>query len=133
MKFFTILAAAQGIYFLLTGIWPLVHIESFIDVTGYKTDLWLVKTVGALVLPMSFTLLYMAWRAKDRTPAIILGMGSALAFIIIDCYYALNDTIRDIYLADAAAEAVIFFAWCFVIYKEVSHSKVIHINTNPGK
>jgi hypothetical protein len=39
----------QAVYFLITGIWPLLHIESFMKVTGPKRDLWLVKTVGVLV------------------------------------------------------------------------------------
>ena len=38
-----------SIYFMLTGIWPVVHMPSFIAVTGPKTDLWLVRTVGLLI------------------------------------------------------------------------------------
>jgi hypothetical protein len=43
------LAARQGVYYLLTGVWPLPSIGSFQRVTGPKTDLWLVRTVGVLV------------------------------------------------------------------------------------
>lgn len=32
----------QGCYYLITLIWPLVHIKSFMAVTGYKRDVWLV-------------------------------------------------------------------------------------------
>jgi hypothetical protein len=28
----TAVAAVQGVYFLLTGVWPLVHVESFLAV-----------------------------------------------------------------------------------------------------
>jgi hypothetical protein len=38
----------QAIYYLFTGIWPLVHLASFEAVTGPKTDDWLVQTVGVL-------------------------------------------------------------------------------------
>jgi hypothetical protein len=34
----------QGIYYLLTGLWPLVSIGTFQMVTGEKTDVWLVHT-----------------------------------------------------------------------------------------
>lgn len=37
------LAAVHGGYFLLTGIWPLVHRRSFERVTGPKSDYWLVQ------------------------------------------------------------------------------------------
>ena len=46
----SVVAFVQGSYFLITGIWSsLIHIDSFQRVTGRKTDLWLVKTVGILV------------------------------------------------------------------------------------
>lgn len=49
------IAGVQGIYFLLTGLWPLVSIESFQWVTGPKTDLWLVYCVGCLVAVIGVT------------------------------------------------------------------------------
>lgn len=39
---------AQGGYFAVTGIWPLVSMRGFEWVTGPRTGRWLVKTVGAL-------------------------------------------------------------------------------------
>jgi len=35
---FTYLCLIQGVYYLLTGLWPLVSIETFQMVTGPKTD-----------------------------------------------------------------------------------------------
>lgn len=43
------LARWMGWYYLMTGIWPLLHIRSFVWMTGPKTDRWLVKAVGGLV------------------------------------------------------------------------------------
>src|ERR1051325_9114038 len=43
-------AVAQGVYYVVSGAWPLVYIDSFQKVTGRNTDLWLVHTVGLLVL-----------------------------------------------------------------------------------
>ncbi|MFH5804425.1 hypothetical protein ACG2DA_10255, partial [Alienimonas sp. DA493] len=56
------LLVGQGLYYVATGVWPLVHIRSFEFVTGPKTDDWLVQTVGALVLAIGGTLLYGARR-----------------------------------------------------------------------
>jgi hypothetical protein len=41
--------ALQALYYLATGLWPLVHLPSFEAVTGPKTDDWLVHMVGAEV------------------------------------------------------------------------------------
>lgn len=123
--FFRFLVATQGTYFLLTGVWPLLHLDSFIAVTGYKTDVWLVKTVGALLLPMSMTLFYFFFRATDRVPAILLGALSSIAFIAVDFHYATKDTIRDVYMLDGAVEIIILAGWCYVGWQELRKQRGI--------
>ena len=46
----------QSAYYILTGLWPLVHFASFELVTGPKTDDWLVRMVGLLVVLIGVTL-----------------------------------------------------------------------------
>ena len=46
---FVRLTGVLFLVYLATGLWPLFNIESFQQVTGPKTDLWLVRTVGVLV------------------------------------------------------------------------------------
>ena len=94
---------AQGIYYLITGAWPILHMESFLEVTGPKTDLWLVRMVGLLTMVISIELL--ASVRNDRT-SYWLPFGAALSYLIIDSYYSLNGTISPIYLADAAVETI---------------------------
>ena len=38
LSLFTLLLWIQGLYYLMTGVWPLVSIETFQTVTGRKTD-----------------------------------------------------------------------------------------------
>src|SRR4051812_30893344 len=52
-----IMAFIQGVYFFITGLWPIVHMPSFLFVSGPKTDLWLVKTVGILIVVIGSVLL----------------------------------------------------------------------------
>ena len=59
---YRVIAGTQGSYFLLTGVWPLLHMRSFLAVTGPKTDLWLVETVGVLVAAIGAGLLLSAAR-----------------------------------------------------------------------
>ncbi len=44
-----LVAAAQAVYYVLTGVWPLVSMKTFLKVTGPKTDLWLVRTIGLFI------------------------------------------------------------------------------------
>lgn len=104
----------QSVYIFLTGLWPIVDIRSFMAVTGYKTDIWLVKTVGALLLPVALTLGSYLYIPTDKRPAFVLGAGTAVAFICIDFYYALTDVISDIYMADGLAEILFLVCWLYV-------------------
>jgi predicted anti-sigma-YlaC factor YlaD len=57
-------ALVQGGFYAVTGVWALVDLDSFMAVTGPKTDLRLVKTVGALVTVIGGVLLTAGWRRR---------------------------------------------------------------------
>jgi hypothetical protein len=93
----------QGIYFIITGMWPLLHIHSFLAVTGDKTDIWLVKMVGLLAATIGIYLIY----SVRQQPAKLLGILSAFSFGMIDVYYVYRNTISPIYLVDAFIELIL--------------------------
>jgi hypothetical protein len=105
------IACAQGVYFTVTGIWPLVHMESFEAVTGPKVDKWLVRTVGVLVAAIGGVLASAAYRGRVTPEIAALGVASAGGLGAIDVIYAGKRRISPIYLADAALEAVLVGAW----------------------
>jgi energy-converting hydrogenase Eha subunit E len=94
-------------YYVVTGLWPIVHLGSFEAITGPKVDDWLVKMVGLLAATIGIALgvavHHGRWNSEVRTLAIL----SALSFAAIDLRYALTGRISPIYLADAAAEVAI--------------------------
>jgi hypothetical protein len=102
-------ALVQGLYYLATGLWPIFHINSFLLVTGPKTDLWLVKTVGILVAVIGAVLLSASRSRRLTDEIILLAAGSALGLAIIDVVYARH--ISSVYLADAAAELCLVALW----------------------
>jgi hypothetical protein len=105
------IAVVQGVFYLLTGIWPLIDIDSFQRVTGPKTDLWLVRTVGVLVIVVGATILSAARARRLDWNITLLAVGSALGLAAIDIVYVLSGTIARIDLADAAAEIALAAAW----------------------
>ncbi len=113
------IAYAQGGYFLLTGLWPLLSIKTFQLVTGPKTDLWLVKTVGVVVAAIGATLV-MAGSRRQQAPEIpLLGISSAAALGGIDLVYVAKGRIARVYLLDALAEAGVIACWL----AELMHSR----------
>lgn len=104
-------ALVQGVFYLATGVWALVDLDSFMAVTGPKVDHWLVKTVGALVAVIGVVFLAAA-RSRRVTPEIaLLGVGCALALAAIDVIYVSVGRISSIYLLDAVAEVALAAAW----------------------
>jgi hydrogenase/urease accessory protein HupE len=105
------IALTQGTFYLATGIWPLLDIDSFQAVTGPKTDLWLVRTVGVLVAVIGAVLVTGARRRTLGPEITLLAVGSALGLAAIDIIYVLGGTISPVYLADAVAEIGLAAIW----------------------
>jgi hypothetical protein len=125
----TSLLWVQGTYFLVTGVWPLVSIESFQWVTGPKTDHlhtgreadhWLVMTVGVLVTAIAVTLLTAAIRRQLPVEVIVLAIGASMALTGIDVVYVSRGVIAPIYLLDAAIEGVLIAGWAALIASRAS-------------
>ena len=109
----------QGIYYGMTGIWPLVHVESFQWVTGRKTDHlvtgreadhWLVMTVGVLVVAIALSLLTAAWRRSRSAEVSVLAISAAVGLATIDVIYVMRAVLLPIYLVDAAIEIFLTIA-----------------------
>jgi hypothetical protein len=111
-----VLCFIQGAYFLITGIWPLMHMRSFIAVTGPKHDLWLVRTVAVLVSAIGASLMLFAWADKIAGPIIVLAITSAAGLATIDIVYVNARVIARIYLLDAAAEIVLVATWIILSF-----------------
>ncbi len=103
-------ALAQGIFYVLTGMWPIMNIESFQLVTGPKHDLWLVKTVGAILFVIGITLIITGIRQESMLSTAVLAIGSAVVLAGVDIIYFKKRIIAAIYLLDALAE-FLFIAW----------------------
>ncbi|HYE19413.1 MAG TPA: hypothetical protein VEA69_13265 [Tepidisphaeraceae bacterium] len=111
-------AWAQAGYFVLTGVWPIVHVRSFMAVTGPKRDVWLVRTLGALISAVGASITTGALRggANPSPELLTLAIGSAAALGAADVVYVARGTIARIYLADAVAEAVLIGAWVWAAW-----------------
>jgi hypothetical protein len=108
----------QGAYFLVTGLWPLAHLRSFLAVTGEKRDIWLLKTVSVLIVAIGAALLAASRRREPSGEAVLLAVGSAAGLAGIDVYYAARRVIRPVYLLDAAVECALI-AWLLLASRGV--------------
>jgi len=108
----------QALYFLVTGLWPLIEIRSFQKISGRKTDLWLVKTVGVLITVIGGVIAAAGLRGRITPEIAGLAVGSSAGLAAIDVYYSSRGRISRVYLLDAVAEALIIGAWAVILRRE---------------
>jgi hypothetical protein len=105
------LGYAQAAIYVTTGLWSLVHRQSFERVTGSKSDYWLVQVVGALVVPIGLSIGIGASRGSRAPETLILAVGSATALAACDIVYVARRRISPVYLLDAVIELLIAGGW----------------------
>lgn len=99
----------QGIYYIITGLWPIIHIKSFEKLTGPKTDKWLVNTVGLILINSGVLFLHES-RNSDES-IVLLAILNAISLTLIDLVYVIKKIIRRIYLLDAGIEIIYIFLY----------------------
>jgi hypothetical protein len=114
----SLVAGAQGIYYIATGLWPLLSLTTFELVSGPKTDDWLVVTVGVLITVIGLVLLAAAIKNETNAPVRILAIGSAAGLAAIDFFYAMTGVIWPIYMLDGVGELALIVVWAIAIHRD---------------
>jgi hypothetical protein len=111
------ISAIQGLYYFATGLWPIVYMDGFLAFTGPKTDLWLVRTMGLMLMVSGTVLMLAAAHRRQRSmETAALGIGDALVLAAADTYFALTGQIQGVYLLDAALETVFLILWIRLLW-----------------
>ncbi len=105
----------QGAYFIITGIWPLLGMDSFITATGPKQDTWLVEMVG--LLSASIGLTFIVTSLRRQKPPLVLGYSAAFSFLFMDLIYVIKDVISRVYLLDGAIQLLFIATMSFLVIK----------------
>lgn len=105
------LALTQGLYYIITGVWPFISLGTFLRITGPKADVWLVKTAGVLVTAIGAALTLAGARERVTPEMTIAAVGSAAGLAGIDVVYALRGRISRVYLLEALAEVALLVPW----------------------
>lgn len=101
----------QGVFYIITGMWPILSRRSFEKVTGTKVDFWLVQTTGALITVIGSVLALSGIRKKASPEMALLAVGSAASLTGADVIFASRKRISRIYLLDAVGEAGMIILW----------------------
>lgn len=118
----------QAAYFLITGVWAVVGIRSFQKISGPKTDIWLVRTVGLLTAVIGSVLALAGWRHRTTPEVAVLAVGSSAALAAIDVTYTVKGRISRVYLLDACANIMLIAGWLVG-----ARRRLLPCDTEPGQ
>jgi hypothetical protein len=107
----TRIALAQGFYYLASGLWPVVHLASFMAVTGPKTDHWLVQAFGIVLAASGVVFVWRGAHGRVDQATRQFGLATSLALAAIDFWFVATGAISAIYLVDGVAEVALATAW----------------------
>ena len=93
-------------------------------ITGPKTDIWLVKTVATLLLPIGTCILLGIFLQQDQWIVLLMGAMTALGLAIIDFYYTANGTISAIYQWDGFLEFIFFIGWVILLLRKKNYRRM---------
>lgn len=110
-QIYSLLSWGQAVFYIVTGFWGLVGINSFQKVTGPKVDTWLVRTVSLLIIVIGGVLALAGKRGEPVPEVPLLAVGSAAGLTAIDVVYVAKGRIRPVYLLDAVAEVGLIGLW----------------------
>jgi len=117
-KLTSLAATAQGFYFLVIGLWPVVSPKTFVAVTGPKTDYWLAISVGLLTACIGIPLLVAAFRRQIAIEFFLLAISSAAALAGVDVVCWVTRKVPVVYLLDFVAEVLLIALWTFSAKRE---------------
>ncbi len=104
-------AVAHGVFYVVTGLWPVLSMRSFEAVTGPKREDWLVKTFGVLLAVIGVIIGQAGLRREVNRETALLGLGSAGTLAAADVIYVARGRLHWVYLLDAAAEVGLALGW----------------------
>ncbi|MGW5661644.1 hypothetical protein ACWEWG_16310 [Streptomyces sp. NPDC003758] len=104
-------ARAQGLFNLVGGGRPLLHLRSFEWVFGPETEHWLQRTSAGLLATSGWALLGTPAVPGGTAQARRTGVGTAVTLPAVDLVHVPRGRIRPTCLLDAAMQAEWLAAW----------------------
>jgi hypothetical protein len=106
-----IVPVVQGAMYVATGLWPIVHIQSFERMAGPRASRGLVRTFGAVMATVGLSLLLRGMRRSRQQTASPLGAVGSLALSMANSVYAGRGRISPVSISRVIAQTALLVAW----------------------
>ena len=102
--------AAQGIYYIVTGLWPLLHFSSFASVVAFRVNPFQAHVFAALIIVIGGSLLEATRREPPGPFPTMLGIGVASAIALVSLVWLPRLGVASLLWADLAVEVAFAIA-----------------------
>lgn len=102
--------AGQGVYYVVTGLWPLLHFSSFARVVAFQVNAFQAQAFAALMLVVGGCLLEAARREPPGPFPTLLGIGVAGAIAVVSLVWLPRLAVASGLWLDLAVEVAIAIA-----------------------
>lgn len=108
-----ILELVQGVYYIVLGLWPVVHAASFQRLTGGLdlSDLWQLRTLGLVLAVIGVSLLWAVRRRSVAPEAAIVACGVAAVMAIMNLVNITVKAYPPIYCFDCLIQVGFVYGW----------------------
>lgn len=104
----------HGLFYIVTGIWSVVHLRSFMDFTDNYADPFKTQVNGALFSILGSYFLYSSL-TNINPITIITAVASALTVSLFDFVYLIRNETTKIFFLDALIEGLLAIIYLIVI------------------
>jgi hypothetical protein len=101
---------AQGSYYVLCAVWPLLSVTTYQEATGHQGDQWYAEKISAMLLAVGATLCLSAYRRQGTPEILFLSLASAFGMVAVDIHM-LYRGFSLFYLLDAILELGLVSFW----------------------
>lgn len=100
----------QGAYYIITGLWPLLHFSSFASLVAFRVNPFQAHVFAAVIIVVGGSLLEAARREPPGPFPTILGIAVASAIALVSLVWLPRLAVASLLWADLAVEVAFAIA-----------------------
>jgi Na+/melibiose symporter-like transporter len=101
----------QGVYYVILGLWPWLHPESYLWAAGSDLDIGLLQTLGLTLAVIGVSLAVAAARREESWAIHCLALGSIAALLFSNILFLFRDRFAVLYVLDAVLQVILGALW----------------------
>jgi len=106
-------AVPQGVYYILTGLWPWLALGASQETSREISEHWSVLTLGLLTIVIGLSLCVAGFRREGTGAIFCLALGTPVVLVVAEGFFVGKRYLPATYLLDAIVEVALAALWVY--------------------